>query len=217
MATLNLGILGGFSGAVGTVVGTTNRKGEDVIRAKSKKRRSANTEGQINQQTKFGVTTGFMQPINPLLKTGLKQVAAAGNMSAYNYACRHALKNAVVGRDAQPELDYSKIMISDGSLSRIAGATASKEGDTIKFSWSDNIENSIGTATDYVNLLVYNVTNGEISYSMGEVLRSAKTGTLTIPYCEPGDELLFYLFFQSAIDPLQVSTSQYLGAVTIAE
>lgn len=217
MGKLNLGILGGFSGTVGTVVGSTNKKGDDIIRAKSKKRRSANSEGQINQQTKFGLTTGFMQPINPLLKAGMKQVAAAENMSAYNYACRHALKNAVVGTDAQPELDYSKIIISDGSLSRIAGATAIKEGDTIKFSWSDNVENSIGKPADKVNLLVYNVSNGEISYSLGEVLRSAKVATLPIPYSESGDQLIFYLFFQSATDSLLVSTSQYLGTSTVTE
>lgn len=217
MATLNLGILGGFSGTVGTVVGSTNKKGDDIIRARSKKRRSANTEGQVSQQTKFGATTGFMQPLNALLKTGLKQKASAENMSAYNYACRHALKNAVVGTDAQPELDYSKVIISDGNLSRISGATAIKEGDNIKFSWSDSVESAVGKATDKVNLLVYNVTNGEISYSMGEVLRSAKTANLPIPYSETGDQLLFYLFFQSASDPTLVSTSQYLGTVTVTE
>ncbi len=217
MATLNLGILGGFSGTVGTVVGSTNKKGDDIIRARSKKRRTSNTEGQVSQRTKFGLVTGFMQGVNPVLKTGLKQMAAAENMSAHNYACRYALKNAMAGTDAQPELDYSKVIISDGNLSRISGATAVKEGDNIKFSWSDSVESAVGKVTDKVNLLVYNVTNGEISYSMGEVLRSAKTANLPIPYSETGDQLLFYLFFQSATDSTLVSTSQYLGTVTLSE
>ena len=51
----------------------------------------------------------------------------------------------------------------------------------------------------------------------GEVLRSAKTANLPIPYSEPGDQLLFYLFFQSATDGALVSTNQYLGTVTVAE
>jgi hypothetical protein len=217
MGKLNMGILGGFSGTVGTVIGSSNKKGDDIIRAKSKKRRTSNTEGQVSQQTKFGATTGFMQPLNALLKTGLKQKASAENMSAFNYACRHALKNAIVGTDAQPELDYSKIIISDGNLSRISGATAIKEGDNIKFSWSDSVESGVGKATDKVNLLVYNVTNAEISYSMDEVLRSSKTANLPVPYSESGDQLLFYLFFQSASEPELVSTSQYLGTVTVSE
>ena len=217
MGKLNLGILGGFSGTVGTVVGSTNKKGDDIIRAKSKKRRTSNTEGQVSQRTKFGLVTSFMQGISPVLKTSLKQLADAQNMSVYNYACRHALKNAIVGTEAQPELDYSKIIISDGSLSRISGASAIKEGDNIKFSWSETVGNSIGKLGDNVALLVYNVTNGEISYSLGEVLRSEKTATLPIPYSETGDQLLFYLFFQSATDPTMVSTSQYLGTVNVSE
>jgi hypothetical protein len=217
MGKLNLGILGGFSGTVGTVVGSTNKKGDDIIRAKSKKRRTSQTPRQVSQQTKFGLVTGFMQGINPLLKTSFKQMAGAENMLSHNYACRHALKNAVVGTDAEPELDYSKIIISDGSLSRISGATAIKEDDNIKFSWSDTVGSSNGTAGDNVTLLVYNVTNGEISYSMGEILRSEKTATLPIPYSETGDQLLFYLFFQSANDPTLVSTSQYLGTVTVID
>lgn len=217
MGKLNLGILSGFSGTVGTVIGSTNKNGEDIIRAKSKKSRPASSPGQVNQQLKFGLVTGFMQGVNPLLKTGLKQVSSAENLSAHNYACRYALKNAVAGTDAQPELDYSKIIISDGSLSRISGATAIKEGDNIKFTWNEMIGSGIGTADDKVALLVYNVTNGEISYSMGEVLRSAKTANLSIPYSGTGDQLLFYLFFQSASDPTLVSTSQYLGTVTAAE
>ena len=217
MGKLVLGILGGFSGTVGTVVGSTNKNGDDIIRAKSKKRRTSNTEGQVSQRTRFGLVTGFMQGVSPVLKIGLKRVAAAENMSAHNYACRYALKNAVAGTDAQPELDYSKIIISDGSLSRISGATAIKEGDNIKFSWNEIAGSGIGTAGDKVALLVYNVTNGEISHSMGEVLRSAKTASLPIPYSETGDQLLFYLFFQSASEPALVSTSQYLGTVTVSE
>ena len=79
------------------------------------------------------------------------------------------------------------------------------------------IGSGIGTADDKVALLVYNVSNGEISYSIGEVLRSAKTANLAIPYSEPGDQLLFYLFFQSASDATLVSTSQYIGTDTVTE
>lgn len=215
MGKLNLGILGGFSGTVGTVVGSTNKKGEDIIRAKSKKARQTSSVEQVSQQTKFGLTTNFMHAVNPILKIGMKQVAENESISAYNYACRHTLKNAIAGTDAQPELDYSRIIISDGNLSRIAGVTAEKEANTIKFSWSDNVESITGAITDKVSIVVYNVTNSELSFSMGEILRSSKTATLPIPYSELNDKLVFYLFFQSATNPTAVSTSQYLGSLMI--
>jgi len=215
MGKLNQGILGGFSGTVGTVVGSTNKKGEDIIRAKSKKARQASSIGQVNQQTKFGMTTGFMQGVNTVLKAGLKLAAEIENISPFNYACRYALKNAIAGTETQPELDYSKIIISDGVLSRISGTSAIKEGDTIKFSWSDNTEKIIGAPTDKVAMVVYNVNNSELSFTMGEVLRSAKSATLPVPYSETGDKLVFFLFFQSTTDLTLVSTSQYLGSITV--
>ena len=80
MGKLNIGILGGFSGTVGTVIGSSNRKGEDIIRVKSKKPRTSSTEGQINQRTKFRLVTVFLQALNFLLKVGFKKVALLKNI-----------------------------------------------------------------------------------------------------------------------------------------
>lgn len=215
MGKLNMGILGGFSGTVGTVVGSTNKNGDDIIRAKSKKVRPAASVGQVNQQAKFGLVTGFMQGVNPILKSGMKQAASAESISPFNYACRHALINAISGTDEHPELDYSKVIVSDGKLSRMNGATALKINEDIQFSWSDKVDNAVGELNDYVCLVVFNVSNGELSYSENEHLRSVKTALLPVPYSEIGDELLFYLYFQSSTIPTLVSRSQYLGNAVI--
>lgn len=214
MGKLNQGILGGFSGAVGTVVGSTNRKGEDIIRAKSKKARPASTAGQVKQQTKFALVTGFMQGVNPVLNAGLKNAARAENISPYNYASRHALMNAITGTDENPELDYANVLLSEGALSRIAGATAVLTDNEVVFGWSDVPAGSKGEAADTVCLVVYNVTNRELSFS-SDAVRSAKTASVPAPYGTTGDTLLFYLFFRSASDPRLVSTSQYLGSAEI--
>ncbi len=212
MGKLNMGILGGFSGTVGTVVGSTNKKGEDIIRAKSKKSRPASSKEQVSQQAKFGAVTRVMRGVNPVLKTGLKNTAAAENISPYNYACRHALKNAITGTDENPEIDYSKLLLSDGILSRIPDATAVMSNGLANFSWSDAVDNCRGELSDYVCLVVYNVSNGELSFSDGENTRAAKTASVTLPYNSVGDTLLFYLFFRSATNALLVSGSQYLGS-----
>ena len=214
MGKLNQGILGGFSGAVGTVVGSTNRKGEDIIRAKSKKARPASTAGQVKQQTKFALVTGFMQGVNPVLNAGLKNAARAENISPYIYACRHALNNALTGTDQDPELDYANVLLSQGALSRIPGVTAVLVDNEVEFSWSDLLTTQKGELTDTVCLVVYNATNRELSFS-ADTVRSAKTASVAIPYSIAGDTILFYLFFRSATDPVQVSTSQYLGSAEI--
>jgi len=215
MGKLNLGILGGFSGTVGTVIGSGNRKGDDIIRAKSKKPRPASTLNQQRQQARFKLVTTFVQGLSPVIKSGLKQVAGAENISPFNYACRHILNNAMAGTNESPEIDFSKVMLSDGKLSRIAGLTVEMENGNAKFTWSDNVVASIGDLTDYVALVVYNANNSELSYSVGEVIRTAKTASLALPFSETGDELLCYLFFQSSADSQLVSTSQYVGTVTV--
>ncbi|MEI8271049.1 MAG: DUF6266 family protein [Paludibacter sp.] len=215
MGKLVIGILGGFSGTVGTVVGSTNKKGDDIIRAKTKRPRTSNTEGQANQRTKFGLVTAFMQAINFILKFSFKQVAG-DTMSSYNYACQYALKNAITGQAPDFELDYSKVLISEGQLSRETTAGAELVDGKVNFHWEDNSSSGNCASTDKAVLLVYNVDQSELSYSMGAITRGMKAGSLPLPYNETGDSLLFYLFFQSASDETLVSSSHFLGNMVIA-
>ncbi|MFM2292082.1 MAG: hypothetical protein RIS29_1895 [Bacteroidota bacterium] len=214
MATLNMGILGGFSGTVGTVVGTTNRKGDDIIRAKSKNRKASNSDAQVEQRSKFGLTTGFLQPLNPLLQIGLKQVSGS-QMAPFNYASKQVLAEAITGEMPNFGIDYSKVKLSEGNLGRVTGAKVTSDSTKATFSW--NFETgSAGNGTDKAAMVVYNVDNGEINYSLGEVSRSAKTGSVLLPYSESGDKLLFYLFFQAADDAYTVSSSQMAGSTVVA-
>lgn len=212
MGKLFIGILGGFSGSVGTVVGFTNKKGDDIIRAKSKRARTSNTEAQVNHRTKFALVTQFLQTLNFLLKIGFKSIAEPAGMSAYNYAAKMALKDAIVGTAPDFELDYSKVVISKGGLGHVKNTTAVSVGDDVNIQWVMN-DDGIGDATDKAVLLVYNVSNFELSYSIGTVTRADLAGKLPIPNGEVGDQLAVYLFFQSATDPTLVSSSQYLGTV----
>lgn len=209
-----MGILGGFSGTVGTVVGSSNRKGEDIIRVKSKKPQTSNSEAQLNQRSKFSLVTMNLQSLNFLLKIGLKKVAG-DQMSPYNYACQFALKKAITGEAPNFEMDYSHIKLSEGNLGQAKSAAAELNADKVSFQWEDISANSVGQSTDKAILLVYNVNNFELSYSIGEETRESASALLPIPNGEIGDTLAIYLFFQSATDPTLVSTSQYLGSLTM--
>jgi hypothetical protein len=213
MGKLNMGILGGFSGTVGTVIGSSNKNGDDIIRAKSKRTRTSNTEAQVNQRTKFALVTQFLQMLNFLLRIGLKSVADFAGISPYNYACSATLKNAVIGTAPDFELNYNMVQISEGNLAQVKSATAVLVGDDVNFQWIDN-EKGVREAADKAVLIVYNVANFELSYSIGEVTRGDLSGTLPIPNGEVGDKLLMFLFFQSATNPALVSSNQFLGSVT---
>jgi hypothetical protein len=214
MGKLNMGILGGFTGTVGTVIGFCNKNGDDVIRVKSKKKRSSNTEGQVNQQTKFGMVLEFMKPLNPLLQIGFCDASGNG-MSSFNYACKNALKVAINGEAPDFEFDFSKVVLSKGMVAQPTGTTAELTNSAVNFNWEDNSSTSTGGKLLNAVMVVYNVMNYQLSYSIGMATKADKTGSLPIPNSEVGDKLLFYIFFQSAIDPLQVSTSQFLGSAVV--
>lgn len=214
MGKLNMGILGGFSGTVGTVVGSSNRKGEDIIRVKSKKPQTSNSEAQLNQRAKFSLVSMNLQSLNFLLKIGLKKVVG-NEMSPYNYACQFALKNAITGEAPNFEIDHSLVKLSEGNLSQAKSVVAELDADKVSFQWEDLSANSLGEATDKAILLVYNVINFELSYSIGQETRQSASALLPIPNGKAGDTLVVYLFFQSATDPTLVSTSQFVGSLTM--
>ncbi len=212
---MNMGILSGFSGTVGTVIGSVKKNGDDIIRAKTKIRRVSQTEAQVNQRTKFGLVTQFMKPLSPLLKIGFSAIAG-DSMSGYNYACMQALKKAVTGTAPDFAIDFSKIIISEGGLHQVVRPTAEIADGKVSFHWEDNTSSSNGQTTDQAIMVAFNTKNYEYSYSNGDFTRGSASGSLALPNSEVGDNLEIYLFFRTA-DGTIVSSSQYLGTVTVTE
>ena len=109
MATFEKGILGGFSGKVGTVVGG-NWKGIDYMRSKANKRNSVPSQKQLEQQLKFGLMMKFLQPMSALLEVSFSDYAirktGINSAFAYNYA------NAITGAFPDFAIDYSKSLAS---------------------------------------------------------------------------------------------------------
>lgn len=66
MATFSKGILGGYSGKVGNVVGVRWR-GKDILRSLPSKNTQAATQAQLNQRDRFTVAMRFVTPIKDIL------------------------------------------------------------------------------------------------------------------------------------------------------
>ena len=92
MATFNKGILGGFSGKVGTVVGA-NWRGKDIMRSLPKPSQKEPTEKQLLQQAKFKLAVSFLQP----LKTIQSQYFGSGSgvKSRVNLATSYTINEAM--------------------------------------------------------------------------------------------------------------------------
>ena len=113
MGTIKQGILGGFNGKVGTVIGSS-WKGITYMKGRAQHVKNPRTAGQIYQRNAMKAIALALRPIASTLS--LTFAKSAGKMSGYNKAVSVNLKKAIVNQDGEPVVDYSKLILSKGNL-----------------------------------------------------------------------------------------------------
>lgn len=207
------GILGPFSGKVGTVIGAT-WKGRDYMRSLPKAYTGTPTNNQMIQRVKFALAINFLKPISSLVNLGFKEVSS--KITGYNAAMADFVKNAITGTYPDFSIEYSKVLISRGSLTDAWNATIeSTEPEKVVFKWTDNSSAGTAKANDQAILLLYNPEQSKYIFHTDGGLRSAGTGTVAVPLDFSGDTVEAWIAFRSA-DGESVSTSMYAGTVRVA-
>lgn len=146
MGKISQGILGGLSGKVGNVVGG-NWKGIDYIRIKPTSVANPRTEGQVNQRNKFTVTLEYLQANKDFIKIGYKSYAI--KKTEFNAAMSYVLGNAIIGTSPNFNVDYTKALLSRGSLSSaLNGSVNLATAGEVTFDWDDNSTDGNANATD---------------------------------------------------------------------
>ena len=212
MGTIKKGILGGFSGKVGTVVGAS-WKGIAYMRSLPQKVRNPRTEPQRMQRSKFALTMNFLKPITGLLRTGWKMYAH--RQSPINAAMSYAIANAITGTYPNYAIDPSKVMISRGGLAPALNASATaSSGATVTFTWSDNSGSSAAGQTDKALLAVVNPEKSEAVFDIAGATRSDTTMNVNLPANWVGETVETYIGFISG-DGKDIANSVYLGSIAI--
>ena len=113
MGKIKQGILGGFSGQVGTVVGSS-WKGIAYMRGKAQHVKNPRTAGQTYHRDAIKAVTMALRPINSTLRITFAEYAK--KMSAFNKAVSINYHEAIVDDNGIPKVDYSKLILSKGTL-----------------------------------------------------------------------------------------------------
>ena len=211
MGKIKQGILGPFSGKVGTVVGAI-WKGIGTIRALPASVANPKTEGQVNQRTKFTAVVEFLQPSLAFIQQGFRFYAKG--MSAYNAAQSYILKNAITGTAPNFTVDYANALVSRGKLEGVAGGAAGLTGSSLTATWTDNSALGNARPDDKVMLLVYNVTSGDSTVVLDDPATRTDAEITAELEVNSGDILQVYVAFQAA-DGSMVSDSSRVGTVTV--
>ena len=212
MGTYNKGILGPFSGKVGTVVGA-NWRGKDVMRSLPKKTDRTPTETQQLQREKFTAVSNFLTPISNVVS--LYYGSGSGELTRRNQAMSYHMKEAVTYVNPNFEILFDKVQISKGDLLGIQNPTASSPAaGEIRFNWEDNSGQGSAKNTDQLIVVLYSPLE-DIYYTNGNAAtRDAARVTLTLPTYFAGLEVQAWITFASATGK-SYATSVYLGAVAI--
>ena len=212
MATFEKGILGGFSGKVGNVVGARWR-GKDIMRSVPVRGAYTPTISQLEQQEKFTLVAHFLTPMKPIVGKyfGKKQ----GDKSVFNLATSYHMKEAVTGTLGAFEMDFAKVLISKGELRGLANPTATAAaGQVIDLAWTDNSGQGYANANDQLMVVAYCETLDIYQLFENVAQRDAAAANLSMPSFLAGQQVHVWASFATS-DAKDAATSSYLGTVTL--
>ncbi len=172
MAKIEMGILGGFSGRVGTVVGYC-RRGRWFVRAYRPHIRDRRSEAQLQQRSRFKAMIQFASPATPVLRVGFRRRAQALGLTEGNVFLRvnHGRFRGENGGDRDDRnnrnniIDYGGLRFSEGRLAGLCGVRwAVDERGAMTVRWMSEG----GGRHDRVHLYVYCAASGRGVAAEGE-------------------------------------------------
>ena len=217
MGIIRQGILGGLSGKVGNVVGSS-WKGINYLRALPSHVTNPRTPAQRTTRLKMEIVIKFLKTCTAFIRFGFS--AFAVRMSAFNAATSYNLSNAVKGELPDVELDFPQLQVSRGNLQGVNIAELEmNEAGKVVFTWTDNSGEGNALGSDQAMLLAYNPAKNSSVYALSAATRSEQTAELDLPANYLGDEIHCYIAFSSAerLSGSQAkdgtSNSMYVGSV----
>ncbi|HET6558407.1 MAG TPA: DUF6266 family protein [Prolixibacteraceae bacterium] len=210
MSTIKQGILGPFSGKVGSVIGAT-WNGIAYMRGIATSVTNPRTPAQLAQRAKFATVINFLRPLSAFLRIGFKNYAI--QMSGFNAAMSYNLNHAIQGIYPDYDIDYSKALLTRGSLPAALNPSAtSTVAGTINFTWDDNSTETNASEDDKVIVVVYNPLKSQAVTITDGNPRTLGNDSITIPDSFSGDEVQCFIAFQNANQSV-LSNSLYVGSV----
>lgn len=210
MGVYKRGINGAFSGKTGSVIGSKWRN-VDYMKGRAKPSQKPASEAQILQRKKMGMMSAFLRPMAHLFEWSYSGLDTRFK-TAYNIVLGYHLKWAFTYEGGDCSIDYSKVVLSRGSLPQTPDAVAETlSGGGLLIRWPAVIRNSFVSPEDAVNLILYNSSSRQLLISCGTYFREDGEARF---FREEGMESgvwHVYLFYTSPQG--ENSSSQYLRAV----
>ena len=213
MAKFNQGILGGFNGKVGTVIGYS-RYGKNIMRAIANHVSDRKSEAQISTRMRFKTLVGISAAFQEAVGVGLEKTARGLQRTTGNDFFSRNWEHVRLTDDGVVEVDFSKLTLSDGKLAAPSFQTPTYADDlTVTVAYS-NASDVPGTSdSDEVYIFVYQADLNEGVLSVAST-RQAGSATVAVPRSWSGMRAHVYGFAvgNSAANNGIPSATTYIGS-----
>lgn len=217
MGKIEIGILGGFRGKVGTVVGSF-WKGKPVMRAYVYRPQSIGSNAQQLIRTRFGACGKFAALLTSVLNRGLKNYANSKKITPDNAFVKLNWSMVTASIPGTATIDYTGVQIAKGPLT---GVTFDEPGFDnpleVTVDWTPNTEAEDTDANDLVYIVLYSPDLNATLQAAG-IKRSVGTAALTVPNSWNGQRVYIwgYTLGAGAKNEGKVSNSAYIGSGNIS-
>jgi hypothetical protein len=197
---------GRISGKHGSAV-ASHRNGVSILKVFTPPTDSR-SKNQLMQRQKFGLVANSLSPLRPIIYQGY------GSKEAFAKAFSWALRNAITGIYPDLTLDYSKVMLSTGTLAQSAAFSCVKgAANQVSITWDATVYGNTD-GNDPVNLVFYNPVQRTPIFIQGSFIRSTGKADINMPPLWAGASIHCWMFFTS-VNATNASMSQYIGKITL--
>ncbi|MCW3786135.1 DUF6266 family protein [Plebeiibacterium sediminum] len=218
MGKIDKGILGGFSGKVGNVIGST-WKGISYMKSKPASNNKKASEKQIIHRARFMYAAKFLQRLQPVIEVGYRMHDRC--KTARNEAMSEFLNYTLTGDYPMFKVNYNRLRLAKGSLELPADYSVALVDNRALIKWSVDSNSEDDQSEDKLlaqllenNVLLVSIADGcEPKYTMRKFKRKDGSGDIGLPNAPSGTEVHCYLAFIANDDSMRVSNSIYVGSV----
>ena len=211
MGKIKQGVLGGFSGKVGPVIGSS-WKGKAIMKARALSYNDRNSQAQQEQRKKFSVIGKFIFSILGFINEGFRKRAVG--MTAPNAAISANINSAVSGTFPNYEMDYAKALVAAGPVDLPYSPSVTADGTTLALTWADNSGMGNALADDQVMVLAYNADKEQAVYNTALADRNERNAQLVLPSAWSGDTVNVWIAMRRLADN-ETSHSSHLAVLSL--
>ncbi|MEJ2882621.1 DUF6266 family protein [Pedobacter sp. GR22-6] len=210
MGILKNGAFGHLNGRVGNLVSYTS-KGKNVTRTIGHSDKAPSPAKLANYQ-KMAVVNAFLKPVLPFINLGFFFAVQGTDRNQHNEAVSYNKKHAMQGSYPDIHMDYSKAMLSMGTLAPAIQPKVTKTEAGIRFNWDFDESTDWGTWQDRAMLLLYFTDEMEAKYVLSGARRREAQDFIALPSRDLQRPMQCYVAFVAS-DLKNVSDSVWAGGI----